>query len=228
MARERYLVGVDPEELKQRPTAAEPQTPRGKWENFWYHYKWLTIGIVVALIIGAILLHHTLTRTTPDYFICMVTSSEVSIDSDARLEELLTMYANDRNGDGEVIVEIQCLNVGAGESNDILITNQQGVLGHIAARDVDIWAIDPNSIFYKQSLPNMTNGDVESWFYPLDETGKKFFDWTGAPLLKDEGVWSVPKTLYWGLFDKPDATAEDKAAMEEMIRFLEAFAAVKE
>ena len=62
----------------------------------------------------------------------------------------------------------------------------------------------------------------------LQETGKKFFDWTGAPLLKDEGVWSVPKTLYWGLFDKPDATAEDKAAMEEMIRFLEAFAAVKE
>lgn len=228
MARERYLVGVDPEELKKKPMVSEPQTPRGKWENFWYHYKWLTIGIVIAVIIGVILLCHTLTRTKPDYFICMVTSSEVSIDSDSRLEELLTPYATDRNGDGKVIVEIQCLNVGAGESNDILISNQQGVLGHIAARDVDIWAIDPNSIFYKESLPNMANGDVESWFYPLNEKGDKFWDWTDAPVLKDEDLWSVPKTLYWGLFDKPEATAEDKAEMAEMIRLIEAFAKAQE
>ena len=229
MARERYLVGVDPEELKKRPAPQAPQTPQGKWENFWYHYKWLTIGVVIALIIGAFLLYHTLTRTEPDYFICMVTSSEVSIDSDARLEELLTPYATDRNGDGEVIVQIQCLNVGKqGERNDILTSNQQGVLGHIAARDVDIWMVDPNSSFYLESLPSMADGDPDSWFYPLNEQGDRFWDWTDAPLLKDEDLWSVPKTLYWGIFDRPDATAEDKAEIEEMIRFIEAVAKSQE
>ena len=35
MAREWLLRGVDPEELKRSPTSEKaPQTPRGKWENF--------------------------------------------------------------------------------------------------------------------------------------------------------------------------------------------------
>ena len=37
MARERYLIGVDPEELKAPPPPPEKKT--GFFENLWYHYK---------------------------------------------------------------------------------------------------------------------------------------------------------------------------------------------
>ena len=46
--------------------------------------------------------------------------------------------------------------------------------------------------------------------------------------MKDEDLWSVTKTLYWGIFDRPDAPAEDKAEIEEMIRFIEAVARSQE
>ena len=89
MARERYLRGVDPEELKKQPKAEKPMTPQGRWENFWYHHKWKVVFGGAFLAIGAFLLVHTLSRTKPDYMICMVAMDGVSPYADARLEELL-------------------------------------------------------------------------------------------------------------------------------------------
>ena len=45
MAREWLLRGVDPEELK-RDTEIIPETPKSKWENFWYHHKWTFWGVL--------------------------------------------------------------------------------------------------------------------------------------------------------------------------------------
>lgn len=56
MAREMYLVGVDEEELKPPAPPEQPKTPKGKWENFWYHYKWHTLGIAAAVIVLTVLI----------------------------------------------------------------------------------------------------------------------------------------------------------------------------
>lgn len=55
MARERYLIGVDPEELKAPPPPPEKKT--GFFENLWYHYKWhlLIGGFVLLLLILAVI-----------------------------------------------------------------------------------------------------------------------------------------------------------------------------
>ena len=39
MARDMYLVGVSEDELKPDPKPEGPKTPKGKWDNYWYHYK---------------------------------------------------------------------------------------------------------------------------------------------------------------------------------------------
>lgn len=234
MARERYLIGVDPEELKRKPTPQGPMTPRGKWENFWYHYKWLTIGIVVAVVILAILIGQTVTRVEPDYMICMVTTQEVSIDSDARLEEILSAYAKDRNGDGKVSVEVRCLNVASGDGeviNAAATTNQQAVMGHILVRDVDLWAVDP--AYYNGTLSKAFDGDPASFFLPLTDmnvTGlsedRAYWNWEGLPVLEtDEELWSMPDTLYWGVRVIPeDADDELRAQVNDMLALLKAFA----
>ena len=66
MARERYLVGVKPEELIYTPPPPPPSTPKGKWENFWYQYKWVTLGVLAAVIVGTILTVQAVTRVQPD------------------------------------------------------------------------------------------------------------------------------------------------------------------
>lgn len=234
MARERYLVGVDPEELKRKPTPQVPMTPRGKWGNFWYHYKWLTIGIAAAVVILTILLVQTFTRVEPDYMICMVTTQEVSIDSDARLGDILSTYAYDRNGDGKVRVEVRCLNVASGDGeviNPAATTNQQAVMGHILLRDVDLWAVDPS--YYNGTLSKALDGDPSSFFMPLTHmnvTGLSedlaYWNWEGLSILEtDEELWSMPDTLYWGVrVISEDADEELRAQVNDMLALLKAFA----
>ena len=43
MAREWLLRGVDPEELKKEEVVVD-ETPKSKWDNFWYHHKWTFWG----------------------------------------------------------------------------------------------------------------------------------------------------------------------------------------
>lgn len=233
MARERYLIGVNPDELKKKETPAAPQTPQGKWENFWYHYKWLVIGLTAVALLIVVLCGQCAARTEPDYMICMVTTQEVGPIADARLEELLTPYANDRNGDGKVRVEVRCLNVSSGDGeyvNPEAATNQQAAMGHILVRDVDIWAVDPS--FYTGTLRSAFDGDESKFFMPLElnaknvSADKKYWNWKDLAILKNEqDLQTMPKTLYWGVRVLPDNASEAlKAQVADMYAFLKAFA----
>lgn len=233
MAREMYLAGVKPEELVKAPEAPPPRTPREKWANFWYHHKWKVILGAVLLLTLAVLLGQSLTRVQPDYVICMVTAQGVSVDSDQRVEELLEAYADDRNGDGRVRVEVICLNV---ESGAEAVSNQQTVLAHLMARDVDAWAITPS--YYTGTMHTAFNGNESDFFMPLtDMAGRpgvsddgKYWNWKGCALLDtDEQLWSVPKELYWGVRALPDnATDEQQAAAQSAAALIRAFAEAQE
>lgn len=233
MAREWHLRGVDPEELKKRQQPEAPQTPRGRWDNFWYHHKWKVILGGVFLVIGAWLVTQSVTRTKPDYMICMVSMHSISPYADAHLEELLVPYGEDLNGDGKVVVEIQCLNVAASTeevSNPEAIASQQAVLGHMAAKDVDLWALAPE--YYTTSIRNAL-GDESKFFLPLtamkdvpgvDEKGV-YWSWEDIPLLQnDEKLQTMPDVLYWGVANWQNPTEEDRARAADMMKLLERFA----
>lgn len=229
MAREMYLAGVKPEELEKTPSAPPPQTPQGWLENFWYHHKWKVIIGAVLVLTLVVLFGQSLTRVKPDYLICMVTSQGVSVDSDKRLEELLTPYADDRNGDGKVRVEVTCLNV---ESGAEAVTNQQTVMAHIMTRDVDMWAITPS--YYTGTMHTAFDGKEADFFIPLEEMAtvhgvsedRAYWDWKDCTVLtEDEELWSMQKELYWGVRALPDnATDEQKAAAQGALDLLKAFA----
>lgn len=70
-----YLVGVDEEELKPDPKPEGPKTPKGKWENYWYHYKWHTIGALFIVVVLAITIGQMVNRDDPDYTIMLVTEN---------------------------------------------------------------------------------------------------------------------------------------------------------
>ena len=68
MAREWLLRGVNEEELWPRPKTEPPKTPKGWFENFWYHYKWHSIAAVAAVVLS-VLIAQSIRKDDPDYLL---------------------------------------------------------------------------------------------------------------------------------------------------------------
>lgn len=104
MARERYLVGVGQEDLQ---VEAPPElTPKEKWKNWWHYHK---IHVAVALVLLAAAMYWVYTAfllPKPDYSIGMITSFNIPEEVQSDLQDYIAQYADDRNGDGRVLVEI--------------------------------------------------------------------------------------------------------------------------
>ncbi len=232
MARERYLVGVKPEELIYTPPPPPPSTPKGKLQNFWYHYKWVTLGVAAAVIIGTILTVQAVTRVRPDYLICMVMKEPISQSAVDFLEAELTALGEDLNGDGKVKVTLQPLNI-ADENGATAQTAKQSVLGHIVARDVLLFAFTPK--YYEESLaPAMRDG--EKFFTKLDAADaglsqdSTYWNWKGSSAFSNAAMTHatygplVEKELYWGVRATSEKVSEkDRAEFESHKRLLEAF-----
>ena len=57
-------------ELKAPPKPSEaaivPKTPKEKWDNFWFQYKWYVVSIVATAVVLAVLITQCATRTKYD------------------------------------------------------------------------------------------------------------------------------------------------------------------
>ena len=147
MARERYLIGVDPEELKAPPPP--PEKPAGWWENVWYHYKWhILIGGFVALLVvlGVVTL---VTKDDPDYTVVLLTADPLTTDMVENLQNQLAAAGEDLDGDGKVEVLIENLAMELDYSNQ-KIANDNTLMAHFAAGDVLLYAMEPD--YYESKI----------------------------------------------------------------------------
>ena len=230
MARERYLVGVKPEELEYKPIAQPPVTPQGWFANFWYHHKWVTLGILFGVIVLTVLSVQALTQVKPDYQICMAVEDYVPEALLDMVEEKLSAYGEDLNGDGKVVVSIQYLNVSMGKDDSLNATSNghQSVVLHIAARDIMIFAFSPE--YYELLMTNMPADDDFEFFAKINaenemlaEDGRSF-GWDLATLVGEEYKDYVPKTMVVGVRSFEDVSSDDlKTKAEQAKQLLEAY-----
>ncbi|MBR2338697.1 MAG: hypothetical protein IKA63_04450 [Clostridia bacterium] len=230
MARERYLVGVSKEELEYKPHVSEPMTPKGWFSNFWYHYKWVTIGAVFAVIVLTVLLWQTFTREKPDYQLCLAVEGYVPEAIVEVMEAELEKVGTDLNGDGEVMVTIQNLNIADGEGNSLQIAaaNRQVMAIHIGTRDVVLFAMSKD--YYESLLTNLTDG--VSFLHPLETAGTAgdgtYFEWDVKELLPKELQAYAPDPLIVGVraFTN-DIKEADLKKSEEALQLLKAYLTAK-
>lgn len=104
MARERYLVGAGEDTIHSG--VIELKTAKDKRANWWfYHKKHLFVGILVgAMVISMV--YSIVSKVEPDYTIGMITSYSLPSAVLEELEKTLAPYADDRNGDGKVVVQV--------------------------------------------------------------------------------------------------------------------------
>lgn len=105
MASPRYTRNINPEDLK--PDAPVILTKQQKLQNFWYYHKWhLLLGVLGVILVICVIVSIA-SVVSPDYQITLlspVTRSSLALEE---LQELLTPYGKDLNGDGKVIVQVQ-------------------------------------------------------------------------------------------------------------------------
>lgn len=228
MAREWLLRGVDPEELKPTPKDEGPQTPKSKWENFWYHHKWtfwLSLFVAVVVIVG---ITQLFTRDDPDYRVLLITENAYTTNELEALASLLEPYGTDIDGDGKVEVRVEnCLygkNVDQSRNSGV-----QAVQAHLVAGDRMFFMWDPAC--YKQFMRSLRKGEEEVAFLaPLSAEGKgiiedgKVYNWKDDPRPIEELKKRIPE-LYFGV-RLPQGTAQDsKELHEQSLELLEKFIA---
>ncbi len=229
MAREMLLAGVDPEELKPAEKIQPPTTPRGKWENFWYHYKWHFWGGLFGVVVLTVMAVQLLTKNPVDYHIVMVTEYSLLDGQVEQLEQQLEAYGVDVDGDGEVEVQIQncyLLNPGTQE----YFANQNAIQSHVFAGDVMLFAWEPK--YYQEFITNIHNSSEDDFEFlqPLpfaaqgiSEDGR-VWNWQGDSRLNKPELQPLPEQLYFGVRTSDGTAAGQIEIRDACLQLLEAYA----
>lgn len=194
MARERYLIGVDPEELKESHQPAPPMTPRQKWQKFWYlHRVAVIVGVCVvalAVIFGVMLG----TREKVDYTLVLVTQGVINDTARAELADDLAACGEDLDGDGHVNVRVLALNMSdPGDYVELSTVFSGGT--------AVFFAMEPT---YYQTQIEALETDDQHYFTTLDVTAPgmaengRYWNWSGSPE-QEIMSGSMPQELYFGV-----------------------------
>ena len=122
-AREEFLrlkkmqSGEIPTDPKPSEEAILPKTPEEKIKNFWFHYKWHTIGIIATLVILTVLVAQCVNKPKYDYEIVYFSYTQVLDEQLDSMEEYFETLGSDLDGDGEVNVQIVNCSVSNDKSN---------------------------------------------------------------------------------------------------------------
>ena len=228
MAREFLLRGVDPEELKPAPKMEPPKTPQGKWENFWYHYKWTFWGSLFAVVVLVVLVVQLFNRNPADYEVLLVTEHSLLEQQIDLLEEELAGYGTDLDGDGAVEVRIQnCFLAQPGSQS--YYSSQQILQTRIFSGDVMLFLWEPK--YYEEFLKNISDEETTPEFFtalPFAGDGVikegTVLDWHTDELRKHPLLEKLPKQIYAGVRINSGTASGQQELMQACIDLLKGLA----
>ena len=127
-----------------KPLTAQEQKKRSR-ANWWY-YNWGIVAVAAMVIVGvAYVAHGLLTTVDPDYTVAVVTAEALPDEAVQRLQTALADYAEDANGDGTVVVQVNNYTW----STDAALTDMNGQMAGATQMNTDlangeskIWILD--------------------------------------------------------------------------------------
>ena len=197
MAREWLLRGVDPEELQPTPKEEIPQTPRSRWENFWYHHKLKFWLILFAVVVLTILIVQTAKKDNPDYRVMLLTEDLYGAQDLAALETLLEQYGEDLDGDGKVEIQVENCQYGP-HVEQTKNSGIQQVQAHLVAADRMFFIMEPDAYTYFIRTLQSSYEDGNVTFFEPIEGEEDVWDWEGDTRPIAELQERAP-SLYFGV-----------------------------
>lgn len=106
------------ETYNQTPAPPREYTKKEKAAN-WWHYHWMLVAVIAALVVLAVwIIKDTVFQTRPDVQVAYVGTHDLPVDTVSALEEALTPYCTDLNGDGKVVVQVTTYTVDFDAENE--------------------------------------------------------------------------------------------------------------
>ncbi|MBQ2780995.1 MAG: hypothetical protein IJF42_05500 [Clostridia bacterium] len=235
MAREWALAGVSEEELQPPPPIQQPQTPQGKWENFWYHHKWKVVVAVFIVLVLAVIVHQMVTRDDPDYFVVLVTDEPQHPNLITAFEMELMPFGEDLDGDGKVEVMVENLYVNPDDLSlkQMVDSNRQTLAVHLVSADRMIYLFEQNTyeaymrpvlegseagLFADVGLPSdslVENGECWDWYGSKLQQSELFSELIKELSKQNQRCEPLPEHIYFGVRGA-SGTAEGKEADVEV------------
>ena len=127
-----------------KPLTTQEQKKRSR-ANWWY-YNWGIVAVAAMVIVGvAYVAHGLLTTVDPDYTVAVVTAEALPDEAVQHLQTALADYAEDANGDGAVVVQVNNYTWSA----DAALTDMNGQMAGATQMNTDlangeskIWILD--------------------------------------------------------------------------------------
>ena len=101
------------EQYDHTPKPPKEYTKKEKAQNWWHYHKFIVLGVVVAWFIK-----DTVFQTRPDVQIGYIGQYDLPADTVTALQDALTPYCTDLNGDGKVVVQVNSYTVDFNAEND--------------------------------------------------------------------------------------------------------------
>jgi len=216
----------------------KPETPKGKWENYWYHYKWHTIGIVLGVAFVAFFVYSMVTREKYDYRLMFISSKPVTEQTTKIIETELAKYAKDLNGDKKSNVSVMPIELNSEENNinpQILQANTTKYMAELSTGEIMVFIVD--KVNYDANIENEIlcdrNGEKATKDTPIEQVAYPVKDTEIGKTLKENGLeddYYICFRVFNGTKDdKNDKKAENNKQSHELInRYLEANLQVQE
>ena len=106
MAREQYLLHAGEDTIHRPGEDKKPETPKKKWENFWYYHRIHVAIAAVVVVIAVVMIVQSLQTVRPDYTVGMIAQAPCPDSTVEQLQDAMQKYGRDLNGDGKVVVQI--------------------------------------------------------------------------------------------------------------------------
>ena len=129
----------------EKPLTEAEQKKRSRGANWWY-YHWGIVAAAAVLAISVVYVAHgLLTAVDPDYTIAVVTAEALPDEAVQHLQTALADYADDANGDGAIVVQVNNYTWSA----DAALTDMNGQMAGATQMNTDlangeskIWILD--------------------------------------------------------------------------------------
>ncbi len=166
---------------KPSEEAVLPKTLKEKLQNYWFHFKWHTIGVILSVAVLAVLISQCAAKTDYDMKIIYFSYTPVLDQQLAPVGDYFEGLSKDINGDGEVNISVVNCSMSTKQDN----------------------AQYANSVYIK--LQALIAADSEAVLYITDSESVEYFEaaalndfFQGEQLPLNEKFYTATKTEDFG------------------------------
>ena len=207
------------EQYDHTPEPPKEYTKKEKASNWWHYNKWIVLGSVIAVVAVVWIAHDVIFQVWPHYKIAYVGLSDLPLDTASALETALTAFCDDRNGDGQVVVELSQYNIDFDENSNN--TDAYSQMSGVTRLSADLSGSEGPYIFILQDPEGFTaytgalqylDGTVPDDPETTDADWREMvYRWTDCPVLTGLDLGS-----YEGLTLMDDVTGTNQSVLAHL------------